>query len=455
MRRRRLYRTRPAILALAVVLAVVGAACTGDGDAGVATTAPALESAGEPAPAATLAPQPPASEDMSGDGDDRSLGTGGVVPIAFQADIGRDIIFTADLTVAVTDVATAGAEASRVIASLGGFLFGQQTTGAPDPVSVLTFKVRPENFQEALSRLGDIGEVRTQNVTTDDVTERVVDLESRISTAAASVERLKGFLDEANDIVTIAELENQLLERETDLETLRGQLRTIQDRVDLATITLTLTEALASPGIRVEATAYAGGDDGLSCPGDAGLTVDKGQEATVCFDLRNSGDTPLTDFELKDDVLGVEFADLTHVFGPRERLEPGQTMTLATTFTVERNTRTQTGVSATPIDQEGTPLESRSVGHNSSITLAAVDPGGLPGFTDGLSGAWNVLLWIGRLAILIAGIVVPFIWILGLIGLWIWWDRRRRARKAAPLPPPPPEPAAFAADDDWAGPAPR
>ena len=63
----------------------------------------------------------------------------------------------------------------------------------------LTFKIAPESFQTALARLGDIGEVRTQNVTADDVTERVVDLQSRITTAEASVDRLRGFLGYSGD----------------------------------------------------------------------------------------------------------------------------------------------------------------------------------------------------------------------------------------------------------------
>ena len=50
-------------------------------------------------------------------------------------------------------------------------------------------------------------------VTADDVTERVVDLQSRINTAEASVERLRTFLENATNVQTIADLENQLLQR--------------------------------------------------------------------------------------------------------------------------------------------------------------------------------------------------------------------------------------------------
>lgn len=429
-----------ALILLALAITLIAAACGSTSDSTSDVTAQSDETAATVAASAPA--EAPASEGGLADGDEgaRSLGTGGLTPVALQTvDLGRDIIFTADLTVGVSDVATAGAEAARVVTDLGGFLFGQQTTGDPEPFSVLTFKVPPETFQEALSRLGAIGELRTQNVSADDVTERVVDLESRISTAEASVERLKSFLDEANDIVTITELEEQLLERETQLETLRGQLRTIRDRVDLATIVLTLTEALARPAVAVQVTAYPGHDAGLSCPGDGRVAVDKGEDATVCITITNAGDTPLTDVTVADAVLGVDLTDLVVVFGdPAGVILPGQSIDLAAEVSVDRSVRTQTRVTATPVDDEGREIESRSVATTESISLDGVDPGGLPGFSDGLTAAVDVLSWVGGVIVVSAGFVLPFIWVLVLVGVWVWWWRRRRSRPAeAALPPPP------------------
>lgn len=364
---------------------------------------------------------------------DSALGTGGIEPALLQTrSLGRDIIFTADMTVAVTDVAAAGAEATRIIEELGGYLFGQQTTGAPEPRSVLTFKVLPGDFQQALARLGSIGEIRTQNVTADDVTEKVVDLESRISTAEASVERLKGFLEEANDIVTIAELETQLLQRETDLETMRGALRTLQDRVDLATIYVTLTEALSAPDLQLEVTGFPGHDDGISCPADGRIRVEENEDATVCFEVTNVGDTPLAGFELRDAVLDVELADLIVVWGdPQGILEPGQSMLLAHEITVERNQRTQTRVSALPVDQDGNRVEGREVASTVSMGIDAVDPGGLPGFTDGLKASWEALLAIGGLLILFAGAILPFVWLIPIVWLLMRWQRRSAIEKGS------------------------
>lgn len=420
------------LIVLAAIVALVASACSAADDSGEGfEPMTATEEAADSDLAGFALGDGPDIERAGGDDgatepspEADPLGSGALTVQANPIDLGRDIIYTASIAVEVNDVVEATREASRIMQRFGGLLFGQETTGGTEPRTVLVFRVLPEDFTEALDALGSIGTVRNQQVSADDVTERVVDLESRINTAEASVERLRTLLENATNINDIADLENQLLQRETNLETLRGQLRTIQDRVDLATITLTIDQAVIRPSIDVSVSSYPGAADaGLSCPGSTNLVVDEGTLTTVCFEIRNSGDVRLTDIELVDPVLEIELDDLTPVFlQPEETLEPGQSSIYYIELTADQTLRLQTRVSAIAIDEEGQPLEGRGVADTATATLQAVDPGGLPTFRDGLDASWAALVTLGELIVLAIGAIIPFVWIVPIV----WLVRRRR-----------------------------
>jgi len=435
------------LLTLLVILVLVAAACSGGQETGgVFEDISADLAQGGEATTDSMADSGEAPEEesrersggvQSGTDDDEGqsgtdddvLGDGGVTPVALPTQIGRDIIFTADMTVAVNDVARAGADATREIESLGGFLFGQRTAGSPQPTSVLTFKIRPEDFQTALAALGSIGEVRSQEVGASDVTERIVDLESRITTATASVERLRALLSDATEIEAVVELEAELLARETELETLRGSLRTLQDQVALATIVLTLTEAASSPELAIAVSAYPTQDSGASCPGDGELQVETDTETTVCYEIANTGDTWLTDFELRDPVLDIELDDLVVVFGdPDGSLEPGDSLIVAAEVTPERDLRTRTTVTAQAVDEEGAEIGNRPVSQTVTVLVDTVDPGGIPTFAEGLEASWELVVRLGQTLVLVLGAFIPFFWV-PLIALFAWRMRRPAGAK--------------------------
>ena len=177
----------------------------------------------------------------------------------------------------------------------------------------------------------------------------------------------------------------------------------------LATITLTLTEALSRPQLELRVTAYPGhADAGESCPGDGSVAVDEGDDVTICFEITNVGDMPLTDFDVSDTVLELEMADMIVVFGdPAATLEPGQFLILAAEIAPERSLRTQTRATAAPVNADGETLENRRVSSTNAVFVEAWDPGGLPGFGDGISTSVDFVQQVGGLAVLLAGIVLP------------------------------------------------
>lgn len=387
-----------------------------------------------------------------------TTGAAGTEATAQLPDLGRDIIFTATLEIASTDVTEATRQAIRSIEARGGFLFSQETRGGSGGTSVLTFKVLPEHFQAALNDLGSVGDVRSQSISADDVSAVVVDLESRINTAEASVIRLRNLLDDASELETIATLENQLLQRETTLEQLRGQLRTVRNQVDLATITVYVTELLNRPGLAIDTMAYAGHDAGFGCFEAANIrSVEAGDPVTVCYRLTNVGDTPLVDVTLDDSALGASIGSVVVVDGTVTRIDPGETLLLAHEVELTEAVRVRTSVTATGLDTDGNPLEDevRATAATMRFDVLEVDDG-IPSFGEVLSDSWDTLVTAAIVVALVAVAIAPFVAALLVIGTPVWfWMRRRNARATSrpprPTPPAPAPPSASGEGDVGVG----
>ncbi len=390
------------------------------------------------------------AEEASSDDRSSSLtttGAAGTEATAQLPDLGRDIIFTATLEIASTDVSEATRQAIRSIEGRGGFLFSQETRGGPGGTSVMTFKVLPDQFQAALNDLGSVGEVRSQSISAEDVSAVVVDLESRINTAEASVVRLRNLLDDANELETIATLENQLLQRETSLEQLRGQLRTVRNQVDLATITVFISELLNRPGLALEAMAYEGHDGGFGCFDTGSVrSVEKGDPVTICYRVTNTGDTPLVDLTLDDAALGATIGSVVLVDGSVTQIDPGESVLLAHETELSEVVRVRTSVMATGLDADGNEIAEAVQATAATIRFDIINTDDdIPSFGEVLSKSWNALVTAAIVIALIAVAIAPFAAVLLVIGLPLWMaTKRRRSARAAARPPRPAPPAPLA-----------
>ena len=432
-------KTTLRLLILATVVTLVTAACTGSddsaaerdfgGDATSETTAAAgvAEQRADVAEPGMTDGEAPAADKLE---DVASTNAQAVLTSLDVVNLGRSIIFTANLHIEVEDIVAAGAEIENAVAGLGGVLFGQETTTGEAPRSILTIKIRPEDFDEALNRLSGVGELVSQTVFADDVTDRVVDLESRVTTAAVSVDRLRSLLEVASNLEDIVELERELLNRETDLEVLRGQLRTLEDAVALATIVVVLTEPapkIPEPALEMVQTAYAGHDLGAGCPGNEELTVDEGDLITICFQLTNTGDTPLGDIEVRDFGLDMDEDDVIVVEGDLTApLLPDQQLILAFETTADPDQFTSPDVNVTALDPDGEPLRIQVEVEIEDAFLRIARDNSLPGFTDGLTAAWDAMQQVFGVVVLGAGAAIPFLWVpLAAAGVWLWQRRRK------------------------------
>ncbi|MFI1047839.1 DUF4349 domain-containing protein [Streptomyces griseoruber] len=154
------------------------------------------------------------------------------------------IIRTASLSVRVKDVPKALDEARTTTETAGGYV-GDETTnrdGDGTERTRVVLRVPVERYDEVLAALQGTGELLERTAKAQDVTDQVVDVDSRIKSQRASVARVRELMDRATKLSDVVTLEGELSSREADLEALLAQQASLKDRTSLATITLSLSE---------------------------------------------------------------------------------------------------------------------------------------------------------------------------------------------------------------------
>ncbi|SEG08879.1 protein of unknown function [Actinacidiphila yanglinensis] len=221
-------------LVLAAAVAVAGCSASG-GDASSAQrddAAGAKQADSAPYDAAT-----PTPSGATGSGTTRS----GTAPAATPATY---VVRTATLSVRTPHVQDQLARARQDADRAGGYAGDETTTvdAHGRAASTIQLRVPPSRYDAVLAELGSLGKLLERKVNVQDVTGQVVDVKSRITSQQASVARVRALMDKATDLTDVVSLEGELSTRESALESLEAQQKSLTSRTDLATITLKLSE---------------------------------------------------------------------------------------------------------------------------------------------------------------------------------------------------------------------
>ena len=229
MRTRHSVRPVQALAGLLLASALALTGCSGSSDKAT--------SAGDAGAGAKAAAPGTAQEGASGSGNARD--TKSVPKLTASS-----IIRTASLSVRVKDVPKALDEARTTTENAGGFVGNETTTrdGQGHERTRVVLRVPSDKYDEVLADLEGAGKLLDRTAKAQDVTDQVVDVESRIASQRASVARVRELMDRATKLSDVVELEGELSTRESDLEALLAQQSSLKDRTSLATITLSLSQ---------------------------------------------------------------------------------------------------------------------------------------------------------------------------------------------------------------------
>ncbi|WIX80182.1 DUF4349 domain-containing protein [Amycolatopsis carbonis] len=135
---------------------------------------------------------------------------------------------------------------ARVIVTGAGGYTGQEST--LESSATLSLAVPAEKLDGVLDQLAGLGKVAKRELSSQDVTAQVVDVDARLATQRASVDRIRALLAKATSISEIASVESELTTREAALESLEQQQKALAGSVAMATVALSVTaEVVTGP----------------------------------------------------------------------------------------------------------------------------------------------------------------------------------------------------------------
>lgn len=164
-----------------------------------------------------------------------------------EQDDQRDVVTTG--TVAIT-VGDAGAAVERLVDLTTGTdgrvdARTETTSARRSPTAELTVGVPAGRLDGYLDDLRELGEVTAVSVDHEDVTTTRIDQDARIAALQTSVDRLTELMRSATSTADLLAAEDALAQRQAELDSQRAQRDRLVDRVDYATITVTVSAEIA------------------------------------------------------------------------------------------------------------------------------------------------------------------------------------------------------------------
>jgi hypothetical protein len=167
----------------------------------------------------------------------------------------RVVVRRATIEVEVEEVAPAVERATQLTQGVEGYV--ENATTREDKVAYLRLRLPSSRLTEALDSLARLGTVTGRSLSQDDVTAQSVDLEARVASFRAARDKLRELLTRAATVADAVAAQGELARVQAELDSLEGQLRTLQSSVALSEVAVTFNRRVVLGPLGVIASGLA------------------------------------------------------------------------------------------------------------------------------------------------------------------------------------------------------
>ena len=156
---------------------------------------------------------------------------------------GRKLIRNADLCVQTKSFDEFHNAVLQKTAALQGYVESSES-GAFSKLryEYLTLRIPADSLDDFLTSVAELGTVTSQNTSVQDVTDRYIDVKSRLAALETEQETLLSLLKKAENLMDILEIQDRLAEVRGSLESYKAQLQALDSQIDYSTVQITVNE---------------------------------------------------------------------------------------------------------------------------------------------------------------------------------------------------------------------
>lgn len=149
----------------------------------------------------------------------------------------RKLIKNGNVTLQVQDLADGEAAIENWCKKFSGYI---SYSSSNEFSSYFTVKIPSKSFETAMESIGNFGQIKNRDVSTQDVSEQYYDLQTRLQTKKILQANLTKYLERAENITDILKIEKELNSVTSEIESMEGQLKRLSNQIDYSTISINL-----------------------------------------------------------------------------------------------------------------------------------------------------------------------------------------------------------------------
>jgi len=164
-------------------------------------------------------------------------------PVNNQSIINKKIIRSGNISIQSDNVQKSRNELEIILKNTNSYVQNESFDNYPNRETFrLTIRVPNQNFDILLNSLNNkgIGTIRSKSISAKDVTEDYYDTEIRLKNKELYLAKYRDFLSQAKKVSDMLEIQEKIRNMEEEIESAKGKLRFIDDKVNFSTLEIYL-----------------------------------------------------------------------------------------------------------------------------------------------------------------------------------------------------------------------